>query len=216
MKRKDFVASGRSLLCSEHFRPHEFDSTGQTVRLRHGVKPSVFNFPSRSQKVFVPFYVCTCRDKVQWSKNVLLPFFHFSERYQGQQKLRGEQKRACQRSRLSHSMKLDLILAPWVFACKHTRASSPWLLKPASHLLSATDFRRTHIHMGRRYIKTYCSYFYIPLCPCDLRCNQWDWRMKLRRRTSFSSKHHCIFLSLFPIGPQLCFACFSDGSEGPT
>ncbi|TNM93556.1 THAP domain-containing protein 2-like [Takifugu rubripes] len=50
VKRKDFVASGRSLLCSEHFRPHEFDSTGQTVRLRHGVKPSVFNFPSRSQK----------------------------------------------------------------------------------------------------------------------------------------------------------------------
>uniref|UniRef100_H2SKM6 THAP-type domain-containing protein n=1 Tax=Takifugu rubripes TaxID=31033 RepID=H2SKM6_TAKRU len=65
VKRKDFVASGRSLLCSEHFRPHEFDSTGQTVRLRHGVKPSVFNFPSRSQKVFVPFYACMCRDKVR-------------------------------------------------------------------------------------------------------------------------------------------------------
>lgn len=153
MKRKDFVASGRSLLCSEHFRPHEFDSTGQTVRLRHGVKPSVFNFPSRSQKVFVPFYVCMCGDKVlSEAKNVLLPFFRCSERHQGRQKLRGKQKRACQLSRLSHSMKLDLILAPWVFACKHTRASRPWLLKPASYSLSAS-----HIHMGRRYIKTYCS-----------------------------------------------------------
>lgn len=55
VKRKSFVATGRSLLCSEHFKPEDFDRTGQIVRLRHGVKPSVFNFPSHLQKVCVPF-----------------------------------------------------------------------------------------------------------------------------------------------------------------
>ncbi|KAM4587631.1 THAP domain-containing protein 6-like isoform 2-T2 [Odontesthes bonariensis] len=50
VKRKGFVATKRSLLCSEHFEPEDFDRTGQIVRLRHGVKPSVFNFPSHLQK----------------------------------------------------------------------------------------------------------------------------------------------------------------------
>ncbi|XP_047428117.1 THAP domain-containing protein 6-like [Mugil cephalus] len=50
VQRKDFVATARSLLCSQHFKPEEFDMTGQTVRLRHGVTPSVFNFPSHLRK----------------------------------------------------------------------------------------------------------------------------------------------------------------------
>uniref|UniRef100_A0A671VB66 THAP-type domain-containing protein n=1 Tax=Sparus aurata TaxID=8175 RepID=A0A671VB66_SPAAU len=55
LKREGFVAAERSLLCSEYFKPDDFDRTGQIVRLRHGVKPSVFNFPSHLQKVCVPF-----------------------------------------------------------------------------------------------------------------------------------------------------------------
>uniref|UniRef100_A0A672YJQ0 THAP-type domain-containing protein n=1 Tax=Sphaeramia orbicularis TaxID=375764 RepID=A0A672YJQ0_9TELE len=50
LRRKGFVPTKRSLLCSEHFKSDDFDSTGQTVRLRHGVIPSVFNFPSHLQK----------------------------------------------------------------------------------------------------------------------------------------------------------------------
>uniref|UniRef100_A0A667WXD3 THAP-type domain-containing protein n=1 Tax=Myripristis murdjan TaxID=586833 RepID=A0A667WXD3_9TELE len=53
VKREGFVAPQRSLLCSEHFKADDFDRTGQIVRLRHGVKPSVFNFPSHLQKVCV-------------------------------------------------------------------------------------------------------------------------------------------------------------------
>uniref|UniRef100_A0A667ZJD9 THAP-type domain-containing protein n=1 Tax=Myripristis murdjan TaxID=586833 RepID=A0A667ZJD9_9TELE len=55
VKREGFVATERSLLCSEHFKADDFDRTGQIVRLRHGVKPSVFNFPSHLQKVCVLF-----------------------------------------------------------------------------------------------------------------------------------------------------------------
>uniref|UniRef100_A0A8C5G3L7 THAP-type domain-containing protein n=1 Tax=Gouania willdenowi TaxID=441366 RepID=A0A8C5G3L7_GOUWI len=51
VKRKGFVATDWSVLCSEHFNADDFDRTGQIVRLRQGVKPSVFNFPSYLQKV---------------------------------------------------------------------------------------------------------------------------------------------------------------------
>ncbi|XP_041101022.1 THAP domain-containing protein 6-like [Polyodon spathula] len=38
-----------SYICSQHFRPGDFDRTGQTVRLRKNVVPSVFLFPSNFQ-----------------------------------------------------------------------------------------------------------------------------------------------------------------------
>uniref|UniRef100_A0A3Q1EPT7 THAP domain-containing protein 2-like n=1 Tax=Acanthochromis polyacanthus TaxID=80966 RepID=A0A3Q1EPT7_9TELE len=50
VRRKGFVPTKRSVLCSEHFKAEDFDRTGQIVRLREGVKPSVFNFPSYLQK----------------------------------------------------------------------------------------------------------------------------------------------------------------------
>lgn len=39
-----------SYICSQHFRPEDFDRTGQTVRLRKNVVPSVFLFPSNFQR----------------------------------------------------------------------------------------------------------------------------------------------------------------------
>ncbi|XP_029945946.1 THAP domain-containing protein 6-like [Salarias fasciatus] len=44
VRREDFTATEASKLCSQHFRPPDFDRTGQIVRLREGVVPSVFNF----------------------------------------------------------------------------------------------------------------------------------------------------------------------------
>ncbi|XP_049588496.1 THAP domain-containing protein 2 [Syngnathus scovelli] len=50
VRRNGFVANDRSLLCSEHFRDEDFDRSGQTVRLRDGVLPQIFNFPAHLQK----------------------------------------------------------------------------------------------------------------------------------------------------------------------
>ncbi|XP_013883394.1 THAP domain-containing protein 2 [Austrofundulus limnaeus] len=49
VRREGFVASERTLLCSEHFRPEDFDRTGQTVRLRDGVVPTLFSSPAHLQ-----------------------------------------------------------------------------------------------------------------------------------------------------------------------
>ncbi|XP_061745208.1 THAP domain-containing protein 2-like [Nerophis ophidion] len=49
-RKKGFSATKSSVLCSEHFKPHDIDATGQTVRIREGAKPSVFNFEYRLQK----------------------------------------------------------------------------------------------------------------------------------------------------------------------
>uniref|UniRef100_A0A1A8EGT2 THAP domain containing 6 n=1 Tax=Nothobranchius kadleci TaxID=1051664 RepID=A0A1A8EGT2_NOTKA len=51
LRRKDFVATEFSKICSDHFEPEDFDRTGQTVRLRDGVIPSRFNFPSKRRLV---------------------------------------------------------------------------------------------------------------------------------------------------------------------
>lgn len=51
VRRKGFVSSNSSVLCSEHFEADDFDSTGQIVRLKNGVIPSIFSFPTHLQRV---------------------------------------------------------------------------------------------------------------------------------------------------------------------
>ncbi|KAG1947263.1 THAP domain-containing protein [Pimephales promelas] len=50
LRWEGFSASDSSVLCSEHFREQDLDKTGQTVRIREGAKPSVFNFPAHIQR----------------------------------------------------------------------------------------------------------------------------------------------------------------------
>uniref|UniRef100_A0A667XA06 THAP-type domain-containing protein n=1 Tax=Myripristis murdjan TaxID=586833 RepID=A0A667XA06_9TELE len=51
LRRKDFIATDESVLCCEHFKTEDFDRTGQTVRLRADVIPSIFKFPAHLQTV---------------------------------------------------------------------------------------------------------------------------------------------------------------------
>ncbi|KAM4544135.1 THAP domain-containing protein 6-like [Fundulus diaphanus] len=51
VQRDGFVATNRSMLCSEHFKEEDFDRTGQIVRLRlNDVIPSIFSFTTYLQK----------------------------------------------------------------------------------------------------------------------------------------------------------------------
>lgn len=61
LRRDGFVASDRTLLCSEHFRGEDFDRTGQNVRLKDGVVPSIFNFPSHLQRLVATRSTTTSR-----------------------------------------------------------------------------------------------------------------------------------------------------------
>uniref|UniRef100_A0A3Q3G3U7 THAP-type domain-containing protein n=1 Tax=Kryptolebias marmoratus TaxID=37003 RepID=A0A3Q3G3U7_KRYMA len=51
VRRESFVPNESTVLCSEHFKPEDFDRTGQIVRLRDGVIPSIFNFSSHLHRV---------------------------------------------------------------------------------------------------------------------------------------------------------------------
>uniref|UniRef100_A0A672FHX5 THAP-type domain-containing protein n=1 Tax=Salarias fasciatus TaxID=181472 RepID=A0A672FHX5_SALFA len=61
LRRDGFSASARAVICSEHFRAQDFDRLGQTVRLRDGVVPSIFNFPAHLQRSEVSTSTVTSR-----------------------------------------------------------------------------------------------------------------------------------------------------------
>uniref|UniRef100_A0A8P4G148 THAP-type domain-containing protein n=1 Tax=Dicentrarchus labrax TaxID=13489 RepID=A0A8P4G148_DICLA len=50
LRREGFEPKDRTILCSCHFRPQDFDMSGQTVLLRQGATPSIFKFPDHLSK----------------------------------------------------------------------------------------------------------------------------------------------------------------------
>ncbi|XP_051800827.1 THAP domain-containing protein 6-like, partial [Acanthochromis polyacanthus] len=90
VKREGFVPTKTSVLCSEHFKTDDFDRTEQIVRLREGVKPSVFNFPSYLQKVCVESSTVHFL-MLKTSLKCCLCFLHFSKYDQGKQQQKAEE-----------------------------------------------------------------------------------------------------------------------------
>lgn len=52
LKRKDFLSSKRSVICSQHFKPSDFVCSPDDFkpRLKSDSVPSIFNFPKHLQK----------------------------------------------------------------------------------------------------------------------------------------------------------------------
>ncbi|XP_051755494.1 THAP domain-containing protein 2-like [Ctenopharyngodon idella] len=50
IRREGSSSSKFSVLCSGHFKPEDFDRSGQTVRIRDGAAPSAFCFPTHLQR----------------------------------------------------------------------------------------------------------------------------------------------------------------------
>ncbi|XP_034016307.1 THAP domain-containing protein 2-like [Thalassophryne amazonica] len=53
-RNKEWKPKSFDRVCSVHFKHEDFDLTGQTVRLRDGVEPSVFDLPPHLQKASRP------------------------------------------------------------------------------------------------------------------------------------------------------------------
>jgi hypothetical protein len=51
MHRTGYSPSKKAVVCSDHFEDSCFDRTGQTIRLRQGSIPTIFNLPSHLIKV---------------------------------------------------------------------------------------------------------------------------------------------------------------------
>ena len=60
------------LVCSSHLKDEDFDRTGQTVRLRDNVEPSVFTIPEHLRKVRIEFNI-NLKQAVQYTK------YHFQK-----------------------------------------------------------------------------------------------------------------------------------------